>query len=969
MISFCKQLINTELIFLIYSCKRKRHNMNCMKTKLSLLILFGLLSSFCFAQTGTIRGTITGTDDGRALTGVSIRIANSNIGTSTDAVGFFTLNALEAGKYDVVLSYVGYQSLTVSEVVVEADQALTLNLQLKPEGEEIGEVVVNAKRLSNSQTAVIAEVKKAHQVVSGISQQQIKLSQDRDAGQVMSRIPGLTIVDNRFVVVRGLPERYNQVMFNNVIAPSSEVDRRTFSFDLIPSNVLDRILINKSGSPENPGDFSGGLIKVFTSAPANENFTTFSLGSNYRAGTTFKPYVYNQISGTDFLGFDNSNRPLPNGFPSTETLRNSTVSDPIRVSAPQMLNNNLSTQQMTAIPDINFGASMGRAWNFGGQRLSLLAALNYSQSFVYYEREFARYLTQDASDPTAALDPRFEYLDQRYEKENRVSALANLTYVFNPYHKIELKSLFNQIGENTNLIRSGRDYIQFQENDRINYLYQYRSRSILTEQLEGTHRFDEGRSTLNWVLGFNYLNEQQPNLRRFRTMDNAGDGVYSMIIPPSSNLVETGTYHGDLNEIGLNNGVNFTQQFGSIDGEDPILLKVGYMLDYRSRQFNSRYFSYRGAQGINTDEYASLPLDQIFADGNFGSTGFILEEGTSPRDSYSATNFLSAGYAGIEIPLRDLYVSAGLRLEYNILSLNAAEENGTAVDVSNPVLSPLFFLNLEYSFNDLHKIRGSYGRTVNRPEFREIAPFLFYDFEFDAGRYGNPELQTANINNFDLRYEFYPRNGETISVGTFYKNFTNPIETAILLQGGDNPAFTFTNAEGGAYSYGVELEVRKSFRDWTSSAFIDKLSVNLNASLIKSEVDYGESEDVVAQDRIRPMQGQSPYVANLILGYQDDEKGWQVSGSYNVVGPRIYAIGSVQFPAIYELPRNAIDLTITKNIKQFSIKAGVQDLLNAPYRFYQDTNRDQRIDTNLDDVIMSYRRGQLCTLGLTYTIK
>lgn len=940
-----------------------------MKSKVLVFIFFTCLTNFCLAQTGALKGRVMDLTEGQVVEGVTVAIANTTITTLTDNDGLFTWNALEPGMYSIVLSHVGYQKLTVRDLLIQADQVITLELALSREGKELDEVVVEAKQLANTQTAVIAEVKKAHQVVSGISQQQIKISQDRDAGQVMSRIPGLTIVDNRFVVVRGLPERYNQVMFNNVIAPSSEVDRRTFSFDLIPSNVLDRIMINKSGAPENPGDFSGGLIKVYTSAPTNENFTTFSLGSNYRVGTSFKPYVYNRMSGTDMFGFDNSDRALPGSFPSTLTLRNSSLNDPIRVSAPRLLNNDLSTRQMTAMPDFNFGASMGRVWNFKGQRLSLLAALNYAQSFVYYEREFARYLTQDAANPTAALEPRFAYMDQRYEKENRISALANLTYVFNPYHKIELKSLFNQIGENINLVRSGVDYIQFQENVRRNYMYQYRSRTIATEQLEGTHRFAEGRSTLNWVLGLNYLNEQQPNLRRFRTMDNAGDANYSMIIPPSSNLVETGTYHGDLREIGINHGMNFTQQVGHWDDDMPILLKAGYMLDYRNRRFGSRYFSYRGASGVNTDTYANLPLNQIFVDDNFGSDGFIIEEGTSPRDSYDARNFLSAGYLGIELPLGDFYLSGGVRAEYNILSLNSALDNGIPVNVDNPIFSPLGFLNIEYSFNDMHKMRGSYGRTVNRPEFREIAPFLFYDFEFDAGRYGNPDLQTANIDNFDLRYEFYPRNGETISLGTFYKRFTNPIETAILLQGGDNPAFTFTNAAGGAYSYGLELELRKSLRGWTSSTFMDKLSINLNASLIKSEVDYGTSEDVVAQDRIRPMQGQSPYVANVILAYQDEEKGWQASAAYNVMGARIYAIGSVQFPAIYELPRNAVDLTITKNIKQLSIKAGVQDLLNAPYRFYQDTNRDQRIDREVDDVIFHFRKGPLCTLGLTYTLK
>lgn len=947
--------------------------MNHIKTHLILKTLFLLLVvQTAVGQTGIIKGTVRNNLTKEAIPGATIKIVGSSQVVSSNQLGNFEIQKIEPGTYSLQISFLSYQPLTVQDIKVETDKIQNLDLELNAKGEEnIEAVVISATRLRNSNMAVLTEIKSARQVVSGISQQQIKMSQDRDAAQVMSRIPGLTIVDNRFVMVRGIPERYNQVMLNNAIAPSTEVDIRTFSFDLIPSGVLERMMIYKSGSPENPGDFSGGLVKVYTNSASSENFTNFTIGSNFRANTTFKPYIYSRTSSTDFLGFDGGERKLPNGFP-TENIRSLPNSSPIRTEAPKLLNNNLAYKTATAIPDLNFNVNMGRSWNIAnGKRLSMLSALNYSQSYQYYQRDFLRYEKQDPSDFGTNAPQRFKYIDDRYEKENRVGLLSNWSLSIDPFNKIEFKNLFNQIGENIAIIRNGRDFVQHGNQDRRNYMYEYRSRSIYSGQLEGTHRFDGGLTSFNWVVGSNYLRESQPDLRRFRTTQSSpGSEQYHMELPPSSNLFDTGRYYGKLKEIGFNNSANIERQFGGTS-ENPILLKAGYLVEYRNRDFGSRYFSYRAGSESVTDELnrlITLPLDQIFANENFRQDGFVSEEGTNPIDSYKGTNLLSAGFIGATVPLGHFTFAGGFRGEYNNLQLNSHDAGGNPVNVNNKLFSPLGYLNIDYSLGETQKLRFAYGRSVNRPEFREIAPFLFYDFELDANRNGNPDLKTATINNFDARYEIYPRQGETISIGGFYKRFKDPIETVVILQS-ESQAFTLTNADQ-AFSYGAELEVRKSFRGMTESAFIDRLSINLNASYIKSEVNYGNTVNEAVQDVKRPLQGQSPYIANAILNYQDENKGWNISAAYNTIGARIYAIGNVDFPTVYELPRHSVDLTVSKSIsKSFAIKLGIQDLLNSPYQFYQDTNRDKKIDTKNDDLIAKYKRGTLFTTSLTYSLK
>ena len=255
--------------------------------------------------------------------------------------------------------------------------------------------------------------------------------------------------------------------------------------------------------------------------------------------------------------------------------------------------------------------------------------------------------------------------------------------------------------------------------------------------------------------------------------------------------------------------------------------------------------------------------------------------------------------------------------------------------------------------------------SVNRPEFREIAPFTYFDFQLNSEIKGNTELISGTIYNTDLRYEFYPNPTETVSFGAFYKYFKNPIETITQSVSG-NPSYTFANADY-SNSIGIETEIRKSFLDLSENKFIQNLSFVMNASLIKSKVSLeGLGEKVEGQDKNRAMMGQSPYIINSGLYYQDDVNNLQVSLLYNVIGKRIFVVGDYRNPTVYEMPRHAIDLTITKSIgSRLEIKGGIQDILNQKFRFIQDTNRDGNI-TSADENIANYKRGSYTSLGMSY---
>jgi TonB-dependent receptor len=432
-------------------------------------------------------------------------------------------------------------------------------------------------------------------------------------------------------------------------------------------------------------------------------------------------------------------------------------------------------------------------------------------------------------------------------------------------------------------------------------------------------------------------------------------------------LVQAARFYSELNEYVMTGSGSIEKKlslFGHGD-EDELQskLRAGVYVERKTRDFSARWFGYVNPK--NTDK-PSLSPEEFFAKENISanSDGLYLAEGTNFDDSYDAQNLLTAGYVGAYLPFsRKINLSAGVRVEYNRQQLQSRQRgSGAAIDVDNPIVRPLPSINLAYNFSDFALVRLAYGLTLNRPEFRELAPFSYYDFTFDVGRTGNPNLKTPSIHNFDARFEWYPTEGEIVSLGGFYKRFNNPIET-VVRYAGSGTSFTYGNADQ-ATSIGAELEVRKSFRSLSGIPFIQNITLLMNASLIKSEVELGSQ--FVGQDNKRQLQGQSPYLVNAGLYYNDQDNGFQVNLLYNVIGRRIFQVGDNLTPTIYDMPRNVIDLNITKSIgDRLEIRAGIQDILNQPFRLIQDSNLDSDI-TSVDETYQKYRRGSYTTLGINY---
>ena len=941
--------------------------------RLYLLFAAVIITTSVHAQSGTLKGSITDAVSGEAIIGASIYVSATAQGAATDINGAFEIPKIKTGTYDLVVSFISFKTDTLRGVTVYPDQTTDINHKMMEEGTTLNEVVIGGQRVTNTDFAVISEIRNNNLVMVGISSQQISMSQDRDAAQIIKRIPGVTILNNRFVNIRGLSERYNTVLLNGVIAPGTEVDSKAFAFDMIPGSMIDRMMVYQSGGAEMPGEFSGGIISIHTKSVVEENTLTVNLTTGLRAGTTLNDFNYAAGGASDLLGYDNGFRQLPSSFPS-ENLRvlsdNPTDANITRlVDASKSLPNRWDIQRRTAAPDLRGTINFAHVFNLGEKKLSNITSLNYAKTYQSFEQQNYYY---DAFNPTEQVSSRRYYFDDnRYQDNVRVGLISNFILELTPSHKIEFSNLLNQQGSSQVTTRTGVEDLQGSEvyNRAINYF----SKRIYSGQLQGKHNLGD-HFYFTWIGGYSNVNADQPDFRRVRSQRAAGTNEpFAVVIPPGASSMDAGRFYSDLTETVYTGSINMDYKLNPVaDEEKQAKISIGGYVAKTDRDFDARWMSYKWARSGNTSlEVPLQPFETIFRDENIGFSGvngqrpyFVLEEGTNFSDAYTGANLLAAGYASAAIPIADRFkLSTGVRVEYNKQELNSYSTDGSPVVVNNPITSVLPFFNFAFNYSEKSLIRLAYSKTVNRPVFRELAPFNFYDFDRNANMYGNPGLTTADIHNVDLRWENYPTKNENISFGVFYKCFVNPIESELV--GGSNLIYTFRNAES-ARSFGVEIETRKSLRGLTGSRLIDNLSVVANAALISSKIDLGNVDN---QERERAMQGQSPYIVNAGLNYNSVESGWQVNASYNIFGKRIFAVGDLDQNATqYEMPRNQIDLTVSKALSErWDVKLGVQDLLNAPYKLSQDSNRDRKI-TNVDEPIQYYRLGQYISLGVTFKV-
>lgn len=922
--------------------------------------LFLALGCTWKANAGIIKGTIKDKQNNEPLTGATVIASGDKKGGMADLEGRYELN-LPAGIYTLTVHYIGYKDIVKETVEVPpATEEVILDFLMESDTQTLREVSVSTVARRNTEVAQIQEQKRSFVVQTGISAQQIARTQDKDASEVIRRVPGVSIIDEKFVMVRGLSQRYNNVWLNGGAVPSSEADSRAFSFDILPSSQLDNMVIVKSPDPEYPADFTGGFILVNTKQLPEGNDLNISLGIGANDRTHFHSFTASQGSGWDWTGFGCKWRALDAGmegklhaYPGYENGNN-----PRLDLSGNGLNNDWTLHTRKPLGDLKLNLSYNHTWKpESGHAVGMLAAMNYSNTYrTITDMENSLYGPYDTSnDKSVALR---KATDNQYSNDVRLGAMLNLSLrPRDNRHYFEWKNIFNQIAKDRYSERTGFNA----QPDNINNMeYYYAARTTYNTQFTGRHTFNNDR--VDWSLGYAYANRNLPDRRLIERTDRTNQtmGIYRI----SREFTE-------LDEHIVSAGANYRKDFHF--GAFLPTLKAGAYGEHRTRSYRTRQFQY-GWQPDNTLAQDFLFDDDIphnvLIDSNYGPDKLYLYEEVNYLNNYEGEQTQMAGYVGVNLPAGAFNAYVGVRYEYNhqVLHMNTRqyEESLHSTSYDNSDLFPS--LNMTYRLNDKHQLRVAYGRSVNRPEFRELSTSVYYEFELGSNVMGNYELKQAYIDNLDLRYEWYPSAGEQISVALFYKHFKNPIEWTYTIAGGTDLIYSFVNARG-ANNYGIEVDIRKNL----GFLGLRDFSLSFNGAWIKSRVQFEPGTNNID----RPMQGQSPYLINTGIFYNNREKGWGAAILYNRIGKRIIGVGNRygtgadgatrNIPNSYEMPRNTIDLSANKKLGSWELKASVRDLLAERCLFKQ----FEKVTVNgqhrtIEEVTRSYKPGRNFNLTVSY---
>ena len=930
------------------------------------IIVLGLLSAASMPTWAQqIKGVVIDQKSKETLIGAVVTVDGTNVKAITNIDGNFQIDGLDKEKkYTLYINYVGYKTQKIDGVQAkDADQVIAL----QPDEQQLKEVTVTAVERRNTDAAMIQVAKNSPVIVSNVSAQEISRTQDTNAGEVIRRVPGVSLIDDKFVMVRGLSQRYNNVWVNGGAVPSSEADSRAFSFDIIPSSQIDNLTIVKSPTAEYPADYSGGFIIVNTKEIPAENSFNIAVGGNWNTSSAFQNFSYSKGSGTDFLGFDNGLRSLNGGIHAALNPQLNANGKPVGDYATSLLGNGLNNDWLVKnrkpLGDLKLAASLNQRWMLGGRTLGMLAALNYTNEYRTYENmENNLYGIYDAANDK----PNYlrHSVDDQYNNNVRLGAMLNFTFLSKDgNHKYQLKNIFNQLATSR---YTWRDGVSAQSNLERSAEYYYRSRTTYNGQLTGKHTFTS--DALDWSIGYAYANRHLPDRRRYLIDDALESGVYAL--STGNDISREWT---QLDEHILSLGVNGKHhfKFGNFEPN----LQVGAYGEYRSREYQTRNFIYNWNVSDNNMpsdfRHSDIPT-LLSSEANMGYDKLYLLEEKQMRNNYRGHNTLGAGYLALSLPFGKLGIHAGVRFEHNDMELISNSRDYEKSESSRHYKTDDVFpsLNTTYKINDQHQVRLSYGRSINRPEFREVSSSVYYDFDLASNVQGNTELKNCYVDNLDLRYEWYPSRGELISLAVFYKHFDSPIEWTYTVAGGTDLIYSYKNAKS-ANNYGVELDIRKNL----GFIGLKDFSWSFNGALIKSKVQFEKG----AKEEDRPMQGQSPYLINTGIFYKNAPLKMDIALLYNRIGKRIIGVGrsegstgddsNSRVPHSYEMPRNTIDFSLAKKFgEHLELKLNVRDLLAEKiyYKQFADVTYSDGSKKEVEEIARCYKPGRNIGLQAIY---
>jgi len=880
------------------------------------------------ASTRKVRITGVVRDDSNAITlpGVPVEVAGGET-VYTDVDGRYVLE-LEPGSYELRVAMEGYQPRAVTVDVVAGTRPADVNLGLSMTAfAETVTVTAAAPLDAITSTAAmqLVERKQAQVITDNMGAAEMKNNGDSDAASAMTRITGLSVVDNQFVFVRGLGERYSNTTLSGAIIPTTEPDKKVVPLDLFPAGLLDSIQVAKSYSPDKSAEFAGGLVSInplkFPSRPVMD----FSFGLNFSELATGKSIPLSPVDGNDRFGFDRGVRALPDSFPSGKVVRQGIYTPTVGLAPDQIteLGRELGNEWTPAVEDGAPGPNWGFVFGNRFGNLGLIASVTHSYKEQYVEEQRAFYRVADAGELEAVSDYAMRYGNQRAT----LGGLGNVSFQFTPNQRLSFENFYSH---------GGRDEGRFFEGPNTeNNFYYYNRRLSYTEEglfsnsLIGEHFFQGlSSSRIDWRVTSARATRDEPDLREvlyqapFRGNTLQPSGTPVLADESQSGFRMFNTLDDDTWDAAANWSLFTTA------GNRPMQVKFGGNYVDRGRDFQSRRFRFipivlnkDGAAAINL----TLEPEVLYASENIGTT-FRFNEETRPTDAYEGNQTTTAGYGMI-----DLTVSAGTR----IIAGARVERFEQAVDTFDPFglfertvttenNNTDFFpaINLVQAISPRTNVRLSYSGTVNRPEFRELAPFEFTDVVGSRAVRGNPGLERAKIQNVDARWELFPGGRSVLAASAFYKYFDAPIERVVIA--GAQPIVTFQNADS-ARNFGIELEA--------SHELFKGFFVNANYTWVDSQITLRDEQLTVQTSQERPLAGQSKNLLNLIAEYTLG--GFSTRVLVNYFGDRISDVGSNQAPDVLEQGRQTIDFVMSQKVGRFSVRATVENLTDSGWKFTQ----------------------------------
>jgi outer membrane receptor protein involved in Fe transport len=913
------------------------------------------------AGKGVVWGIVTDSASAEALIDAQVSVVGGSSKAIADVDGRFRLE-LAPGTYQLRIWYELHQARRVQNVRVTAGQVTRINVALEPDktAEDVVEIEAAPDRASAEAQLMLRKSSAA--AGDAVSAQEIARSPDRNAADAARRVVGASVVGGKYVYVRGLGDRYTNALLNGAPLPSPEPDRQAVPLDLFPSLVISDITIAKTFTPDMPGDFAGGSVRITTRELPESLLLQATVSAGLNTESTFADRLSYRGSSMDWLGIDGGARALPEGIPPYKVIRlgakpdGSTISRDELTAYGKKMNAYMSTEKSTNLPNLSGSVVVGDSVTFAGdQRLGGLLALSYGRRFTRRVDTTIRTFAPHPTEPDA-LVTKNEYTAETGRDQVAWSGLATVAHRFGKDHQISLTGVHSRSSDNEARTIQGHseEAAADIEDTRLRFI----SRSLTFGQLRGQHTIRPANgATLDWNLSLSHATADEPDTRENVYVHDDTLGTKSWDEGTLSGL----HFFGNQRETAYGGGLDWTQPV--VRGTAPISVKLGGLFNLRRRTFSARRFHYVKRDGTDPGTYR-LPPDELFTDGNIG-TALELEEFTKD-DAYDAALDVFAVYAMADVALHPRFrVVVGERVEVadqSTVSFDPTAQAGPdevgsrppSAETSNTDLLPS--LGLIWKVTPDANLRFSVARTVARPQLRELAPILYTDYFGGRELLGNPDLQRSRIYHADLRFELFPSRGDVAAVSVFYKHFEDPIEQVTIPTSGRGTT-TFQNADS-ANNIGAELELRKSL-GFASPALAD-FGVLANVTLVRSRVTLDASQLGNQTNDIRPLAGQSPFVVNAGLDYASDRSGTRARLLYNVFGARIESVGARGLPDQYEQPRHQLDATVAQRIgEHVDLKLSAENILDQPVR---STQGEEDSDAAL---VGEYRTGTTVTLGIT----